>query len=126
MAQPAPLGTSLPRIRKWTDYGKYKSKDAILLKSKCENVPCWISIVSLNSELNFVHPVIVKMSYNKGDFIAECPKFNIFAFGNTYNETLDNLKEILIEDYKTYLDDYPDKLSHSGKKLLKLYLDFLG
>lgn len=89
--------------------------------------PCLIPITALNRELRFIDVVMVNMSRcEEGDFVAECPKFNIFAFGDTYEEALDNLKEVLIEDYNTYLEDYPDKLSNSGKSLLHLYLYFLG
>jgi len=87
----------------------------------------WIEITSLNEDLNLVSPLMVGIHFSEEKvFIAECPTFNLFTFADTCEEALNDLKELLVEDFQVYLNDYPDGLTESSVNLLRLYMAFVG
>ena len=91
------------------------------------NLPTWMPLINLDESLRFIYPVMVKITLSEEKyFIAECPTFDIFTSGSSYEEALDNIKSILVEDYKSFLEDYPDGLTSDAKKLLQLYRAFFG
>lgn len=87
----------------------------------------WIELKNLNGDLNFIYPVMIKIQLcDDNTFIADCSTFNLYSSGSTSEEALDNIKQLLVEDYQTLLEDYPNDLTKSAKNLFRLYCAFLG
>ena len=86
----------------------------------------WIALVDLAEELQFIYPVMVKIELASGVFVAECPTFDLFTTAETDESALENLRCLLVEDYRSLLADYPANLTPDARSLLRLYCSFLG
>ena len=88
--------------------------------------PSWIPITGLSNSFTFLYPVLVKIERSDGVFISECPTFNLFTFADTYEEALDSIKSLLVDDYQVLFESYPHSLTVDAIKTLRLYCAFLG
>jgi predicted RNase H-like HicB family nuclease len=87
-----------------------------------------IEITDLVEGYKFVFPVVVQIEFDpeQSIYIAHSPTFNLFTIGDTYDEAIENVKYLFVEDYEALLEDYPDGLSETAIDLLRLYCAFMG
>ncbi len=87
----------------------------------------WVSVDEIDADLKLVFPVIAKIVRSDQDvFVAECLTLKLYVFANTYEETLETLKEAMRIDYNSFMSDYPDRLSEDAVDLLRVYCALLG
>jgi len=77
---------------------------------------------------SFLYPITiqVKQLQDDGIFIAECNTLNLYAQGKTYNESIDEMKSLIVDDYLAFLEDYPDRLTDDATSVLRLYCALFG
>jgi predicted RNase H-like HicB family nuclease len=85
-------------------------------------------LTDLTNGYSFLYPVPVKITrlHNDGIFIAECSTFNLYAQGETYEDSLNEIKSLLVDDYLAFSNDYPDGLTDDAISILRLYYALFG
>jgi len=85
-------------------------------------------LTDLTNGYSFLYPVPVKITrlHNDGIFIAECSTFNLYAQGETYEDSLNEIKSLLVDDYLAFSNDYPDGLTDDAISILRLYRALFG
>lgn len=77
---------------------------------------------------SFLYPVTIQVKELQDDelFIAECNTLNLYAQGKTYDESIDEMKSLIVDDYLAFLEDYPDRLTDDATSILRLYCALFG
>lgn len=99
----------------------------MVITSKNKITSSYIQVTELVRGFKFEFPVIVKIErIEESLFIAECPTFNISIPAESYEEAVEAIKEVLVDDYQAFLKNYPQKLTREALKLLRLYCALFG
>jgi hypothetical protein len=87
----------------------------------------YVQVTELVRGLKFAFPVTIKIEgIEEGLFVAECPMLNISITAENYENALDEIKEVLADDYQVFLGNYPHKLTKEALNTLRLYCALFG
>lgn len=93
-----------------------------------ENTSSHYEIKDLIDGYSFLYPITLEIKELKDDgiFVAECSTLNLYAQGETYDESIDEIKSLIVDDYLAFLKDYPDRLTDDAISILRLYCALFG
>ncbi|GBO52902.1 hypothetical protein APA_703 [Pseudanabaena sp. lw0831] len=93
-----------------------------------ENTSPHYEIKDLIDGYSFLYPITIEIKelQNDGIFIAECNTLNLYAQGETYDESIDEIKSLIVDDYLAFLKDYPERLTDDAISILRLYCALFG
>lgn len=92
------------------------------------NIEIYLETISYNNiTLNFKKPYRIDICKDSKyhTYYCDIPELNIYAAGITEDETLEDIKENLIIDWKTYVKCDIEELSQGAIKLRKKLLELL-
>ena len=116
---PYPISTQQNTADRQLVYAGFTSKDKV--------IPSYFQVTELVRGLKFVFPVTIKIErIEESLFVAECPMLNISIPAENYEAALDEIKEVLVDDYRIFLGNYPDKLTKEALNTLRLYQALFG
>jgi predicted RNase H-like HicB family nuclease len=93
-----------------------------------ENISFHYEIKDLIDGYSFLYPITIEIKELKDDgiFVSECSTLNLYAQGETYDESIDEMKSLIVDDYLAFLKDYPDRLTDDAISILRLYCALFG
>jgi hypothetical protein len=105
----------------------FDSASGAVIPSGNEIVVSYVQVTELVRGFKLAFPVVLKIErIEENLFVAECPTFNISIPAESYEDALDEIKEVLVDDYQSFLNNYPHKLTKEALSLLRLYCAFFG
>ncbi len=86
-----------------------------------------VQVTELARGFKLAFPITLRIEkIEESLFVAECPTFNISIPAESYEDALDEIKEVLVDDYQAFLSNYPHKLTKEALNTLRLYCAFFG